>query len=259
MIMRKGDVVISLTGNKQILAAAKPAVEDFIDRIPAASPKETKLADVWSKSSLLPHENEGFSIPSQVNYVVKGARVFEPGERVKGSYVVANRLLSTGYLWDTVRVSGGAYDGAATFDMRSGVATFTSYRDPNLVDTLSIYDDAADELAEEIEDIDDDQLLEAIIGTIGDLDFPLGPDAKGYASMMQYLIGRTTEDRQRLRDEILATSRDDLREFAHKLKAVKDHGSTVVFGPQAALDAANEVLPEVARLKIEPAIYIDSL
>jgi hypothetical protein len=251
-IMRKGGVVINLTGNKALLEAVRPAVDEFIGKIPAEGPKKAKLAEGWSKASLLTSENEGFSMPSQVNYVVKGGQIFKPGEKIKGSYSVASRFLSTGYLWDNVRVVGGAYGGSAQLGTQSGILSFFSYRDPNLGDTLSIYDNAAEALIKEVEDLDDERLVEAIIGMFQALDSPQNADSKGYTSMIHYLTGRTTEDRQRYRDEVLATSKEDFLEFAEKLKTVKDHGITAVFGSQAAFDTANEALPEGKKLDVQP-------
>ena len=256
MIVQKGDVVINLTGSTSVIEAAKPSVDKFINNIPAAGTvsKGPKLADTWSSSKLLPKKNEGFSVASQVNYVVKGARIIQPGEPVKGSYSVASRILSTGFLWDHVRVMGGAYGGFTRFGAGSGVASFLSYRDPNLANTLSIYDRAADVLEEEASKITPEELTQAIIGTVGDLDSPMTADTKGYVSMTRHLTGVSTEERQRWRNEVLGTTKEDLLEYAAKLRAVKDTGSTVVFGSQAALDAANEVLPKERTLTIESAI-----
>ena len=191
-----------------------------------------------------------------MNYVVKGARIVQPGERVKGSYSVASRILSTGFLWDHVRVMGGAYGGFARFGAGSGVASFLSYRDPNLANTLSIYDRAADVLEEEANRMTQEELAQAIIGTVGDLDSPMTADTKGYVSMTRHLTGVTAEERQQWRDEVLRTTKDDLVEYAAKLRAVKDTGTSVVFGSQAALDAANEVLPKERTLEIENAIPV---
>lgn len=72
--------------------------------------------------------------------MVKGGRLYEPGDIVPGHAVVVSRFLRTGYLWDTVRVMGGAYGGFTKFDPVSGVFSCLSYRDPNLAKTLDNYD-----------------------------------------------------------------------------------------------------------------------
>jgi len=254
-IVAKGDVVVNLTGSKDVLETAAPLVEKFISSIPEAPQVcGPKLAEQFSAGDLLPMVDEGFSVPSQVNYVVKGAQVLKDGDTVSGAYSVASRHLSTGYLWDNVRVMGGAYGGFSRFSGANGRATFLSYRDPNLADTLSLYDAAASVLAEEADKMESEDVLQAIIGTVGDLDSPMGPDAKGFTSMCRYLTNETDEARQQWRDEVLGTSADDFKSFAQKLEAIKEDGSVVVFGSQTALEKANETLPENKKLKIEAAI-----
>jgi hypothetical protein len=144
------------------------------------------IMKAWQKekSQRLPaSENEGFIIPSQVNYVCKAAQIFQPGENVSASTSVVSRYLSTGYLWDNVRVIGGAYGGFARFSETTGRISFMSYRDPNLFKTMEVYDKVSEELLEV--DIGDDDITQAIIGSIGDLDSPLSPDQKGYASLVE--------------------------------------------------------------------------
>ena len=73
----------------------------------------------------------------QVNYVGKAANLYEDaGYKLSGSSYVINKLLGTTWLWDRVRVSGGAYGGFSDFDSHNGMFTFLSYRDPNLLKTV---------------------------------------------------------------------------------------------------------------------------
>jgi len=253
-IVKKGAVIVNLTGEDKVLNAAKPAVEQFLKNIPSnskASDAATGLVKSWTSKKLLSMQNEGFSVPSQVNYVVKGGPIFQPGEAVSGSSSVVSRFLSLHYLWDNVRVMGGAYGGFARFSETTGRFVYMSYRDPNLKKTLDIYDEAPAALLET--EISDEDILQGVIGAIGDLDSPLSPDQKGYASLVQYLQGESAADRQKWRDQVLSSSSADFKDFANRLKAIKDKGSVVVFGSQSALDAANEALPEADKLKIEQA------
>ena len=98
------------------------------------------------------------------------------------------KFLNTTYLWDKVRVQGGAYGGSSRFDLTSGNFTFLSYRDPNLLKTLDAYDGASKALNAGIGDND---LTRSIIGVIGDVDGYEFPDAKGYSSMWRQLTGTT--------------------------------------------------------------------
>ncbi len=252
-IVKKGNVVVNLTGDDKTLAVTDKIVDSFLSRLPAPTSNGYNILKNWNagKGKLLEKNNEGFAVPSQVNYVVKGGPILAPGERVPGSYNVVARYISTGYLWDNVRVLGGAYGGFARFSESSGRFVYMSYRDPNLIGTLNTYDAAAEHVLEA--DITSEDILQGIIGTIGDMDSPLTPDQKGYASFIQYLTKETAEERQNRRSEILSSSHQDFKTFAEKLRAIKDSGIVVTVGSASALDQGNNELGDGKKMKIEPA------
>jgi Zn-dependent M16 (insulinase) family peptidase len=254
-IVRKGcdAVVVNLTGNKELIESALPTVESFVASLPAGKQQKPKsILTKWSQSERLPRLNEAFTMPTQVNYVVMGGPILAQGSEVKGSYAVASRHLSTGYLWDQVRVVGGAYGGFARFSEATGRFVYMSYRDPNCINTIETYDGAADALSET--ELSSEDLLQAVIGTIGDLDGPLTADQKGYAALSQHLNGESADDRQKWRTSILNTKGQDFKDFAKHLGELRATGRIVVFGSQQAIDAANAKLPEDRRLLVEPAL-----
>jgi Zn-dependent M16 (insulinase) family peptidase len=112
-------------------------------------------------------------------------------------------------------MQGGAYGGSCQFDRRSGVFTYLSYRDPNLLATLDNFDASADFLRNL--DLSDAELTKSIIGAIGELDAYLLPDAKGFTSLTRYLTGDTDESRQQYRDEVLSTTAKDFKTFGEVL------------------------------------------
>ena len=121
---------------------------------------------------------------------------------------VAIKHLNTTYMWDKIRVQGGAYGGGSSFDTFSGLFSFSSYRDPNLLETLANYDGAAAFLRQPIGDQD---LTRSIIGVIGTIDAYRLPDAKGFTSLLWELMGDTDEARQERREQVLGASRQGLR------------------------------------------------
>merc|ERR1719198_1780560 len=125
--------------------------------------------------------------------------LYEKGEEVDGAMYAVSRFLSRGYLWDNVRVVGGAYGGGCAFNTNSGGFAFSSYRDPNVQGTLDIYAGTADVL-DEVE-LTDDALEQAIVGAVGDLDSPLTSQQKGQRALTLHLSGVTTAARQQYRDE----------------------------------------------------------
>jgi len=213
----------------------EPQLVDFLGALPhaAAKPAPWRVADT--------PRAEGLVIPATVNYVGKGADLYRAGVKPAGSHIVARRYLRTSWLWDKVRVQGGAYGGHCMFDRFSGGFTFASYRDPNLLATLDVYDRTADFLRGA--DLDHAELTRNIIGTIGEVDTYRLPDAKGFASMQRHLIGDTDEERQRMREEILATTAKDLRNFADAMAEVAAHGRVAVLGSEQAIEGANKQRP----------------
>jgi Zn-dependent M16 (insulinase) family peptidase len=184
---------------------------------------------------------EAVTIPTSVNYVGKGANLYRLGLRPSGAADVVVKYLRTTWLWEKVRVQGGAYGGFCVLDHRSGNFTFLSYRDPNLLETLDIYDQTPGFLKRA--EPDQAELRRSIIGTIGDIDAYQLPDAKGYTSMQRYLAGETEELRQRRRDEMLSARVADFRAFADALAHLTSHGRIVVLGSEQAIREVNVQRP----------------
>lgn len=176
--------------------------------------------------------NEAVVIPSRVQYVVKSADYRKAGFEYSGKMLVLTNILRTGYLWNNIRVQGGAYGGGFSVD-RSGVFSLWSYRDPHLQRTVDIYEGVADYL-EKLE-LSDEELTKAIIATIGSLDKPLTPADKGNRISAMQLSGLTQEDIQRERDEVLSTTVDDLRKFAAMFREGMKQNNICVFGNEEKL------------------------
>jgi Zn-dependent M16 (insulinase) family peptidase len=181
--------------------------------------------------------NEGLTIPAQVNYVGKGADLYALGHSMHGSWLCIQNWLRTTYLWERVRVQGGAYGGFCTFDPLSGAFTYLSYRDPNLLGTVDNYDGTPGFIREHAPD--KAEVERTIIGVIGNLDAYMLPDAKGYTSLNRYLTHTTEERRQQIRDEVLGTTVEDFAKFADVAEDVARHGRVVVVGSPQAIDRAN--------------------
>lgn len=230
-LVNRNAALVNVTLDADHWAQFEPKLADFLRTLPA---KAVPLAD-WNPEADAP--NEGLTIPAKVNYVAKGANLYDLGYRMDGSINVINKFLGTSYLWEKIRVQGGAYGGFASFDQHSGVYTFLSYRDPNLLGTLDNYDGTARFLR--ALELSKEEVTRSIIGAIGDMDAYQLPDAKGYTSMVHYLIGYTPERRQRIRDQVLSTTAADFKAFGETLQALNEAGQVVVLGSKEAIEAAN--------------------
>ncbi|VAI61010.1 unnamed protein product [Triticum turgidum subsp. durum] len=232
-LFSKEGCLINITSDSKNLEKSGQHIAKFLDALPSAP---SLGSDPWL--SRLPSVNEAIVIPTQVNYVGKAGNLYQSGYQLNGSAYVISKHISNTWLWDRVRVSGGAYGGFCDFDTHSGVFSYLSYRDPNLLKTLEVYDGTAKFLREL--EVDDDALTKAIIGTIGDVDSYQLPDAKGYSSLMRYLLGITEEERQQRREEILATSVKDFKEFADAVETINDNGVVVAVASPDDVEAANK-------------------
>ena len=235
LIARK-TMLVNVTLDQESYDAFQPKLAGFVASIP---PGSGVLASWTPEFATGP---EGLTIPAQVNYVGKAATLYDRGYQLHGSAFVAIKFVDNTWMWDRVRVQGGAYGGFALFDNYSGALAYLSYRDPNLLGTLQTYDQAAGYLRQT--PLTQGDVEKIIIGVVGQMDRYELPDAKGLTSMLRYLNGDTDALRQRLRNEVLGTTVSDLRAFAEQLEQVTQYGTVVVLGSEQAISAANESLAE---------------
>ncbi|HOU41165.1 MAG TPA: peptidase M16, partial [Promineifilum sp.] len=225
-------------------AAFAPRLEELLAALPLGDDGRQTMDDSQSgdrgPSSVVRGlsfpAHEGFAFPSAVNYVAKGANLYDLGYAYHGSIAVINNLLRNDYLLPKVRIQGGAYGAFATFSPNAGVLTFLSYRDPNLANTLRAYDGAAGFLRGLA--LDEAALAPAIVGAIGSIDAYQLPDAKGYTSLVRYLTNETDAYLQTVRDQVLATTAADFHRLADVVAQVAAVGDVVVLGSAEALAGA---------------------
>ena len=151
--------------------------------------------------------------------------------------MVITRYLGATWLWDKVRVQGGAYGAFCSFDSFSGVLTFSSYRDPNILLTLENFDLCAQFLRDL--KLSEDELAKAIIGAIGDMDVYQLPDAKGTTSMMRQMIGIDDDYRQKMRNQVLETTVEQFHDFSELLLATSESNLITVLGDKSAIESVN--------------------
>lgn len=210
-----GGLVINVTADGANRTPVFKTLEKFIGKFP----KKSTAPQAWNFASK-PSRNEALLVPSRVNYVGRAINLFDNGYKMDGSALVITKYLRTAWLWETIRVQGGAYGAVCNFNNHSGVLAFASYRDPNINETLDAYSRTGAFL-KEIK-LDEDELTRALIGAIGGIDSYMLPDAKGYVDTLRWLTGQTDEKRQKLRDQLMATTEEKFREFGEFLSMEND-------------------------------------
>ena len=216
-VVRRDGLKLSLTGSAELVGAARGPLEALAQKLPSR-PLPAAVLELGALPAA-----EWLSAPAQVNYVGLGLSLKDTGYEYDGSLAVIMRHLRMGYLWDRVRVLGGAYGCFARYGRSTGAFTFASYRDPNVAETLKVYRATADYL--DSLSLTEADVTRAVVGAIGDMDSYMLPGAKGSAAFTRWMSGETDEERQRVRDEILSTRLADFRDFAPYL--AKALGSAV--------------------------------
>jgi presequence protease len=244
LLFHKDSMLINITAEQSLFEDNQDLLHSFLSLMP----KYDISPSPWV-SCCLPG-NEGIFIPSRVNYVGKSVDLNSSGYKFHGSSLVAGRFLRAGWLWDQIRVQGGAYGAFGSYDYLSNIMAFASYRDPNITETIKAFQGSGAYLTRD--ELDRDEVEKSVIGAIGEMDSYQLPDAKGFTSMARYLAGITHEHRQKVREEILATTLDDFREFGRALdfSLKNDPGMICVMGGQEQVEKAAPELGLENRFRI---------
>lgn len=238
-LFARNRMLISFTGNSEAYGNAKLSLEKVIAGF-------NKMSAIGKQAEV--HFNtakEAFIDASQIQYVAKTGDFICEGYEYTGALRLLRIILSYDYLWINVRVKGGAYGCMNTF-LRSGESYFVSYRDPNLSDTLDVYD----RIPEYIKSFSPDErdMTKYIIGTFSALDTPMNPEAKGSRSLSAYLEGITYEQIQKERNEILNAQPEDIRRLADLVEAVLKKDSICVIGNENMIKESAGLFENVEKL-----------
>ncbi len=240
-IFTKCNLIVSYTADDKGYELISRLVGELVDtlasdELPVVSRKlELKKTKLALKTS------------GQVNFVCRVGDYSKAGVEYTGAMRILSSMMNSDYLWNNIRVKGGAYGcGAAFGGFASSLGAFTSYRDPNLEKTNEIYEKAP-EYVENFE-ADEREMTKYVIGTISDIDIPKTPSAKGSASFDAYIGGLTEQMLQKERDEVLNATVDDIRSLHGMVKAVLDDGYLCVVGNEDKINGANDMFDVIEPL-----------
>ena len=232
-------LLISFTGDQKAFAYAEPVLKDALQKQPAGQKVHEAARISLTRSS------EAFTDASQIQYVAKVGNFADHGYHYNGALRILKLILSYDYLWINVRVKGGAYGCMSGF-FRSGETYFVSYRDPNLLKTLEIYDGIPEYLRKF--QADERDMTKYIIGTFSSMDTPLYPEGKGARSMNAYLQDLTEEMLQKDRDEVRNATAEDIRALADMIQSVLLDPSVCVIGNEDAIQKEAQLFDKVTSL-----------
>ncbi len=235
-LLNRNGLIVSVTSTSELYSEFRPHFRTLIKSLPV---DEHPTVDYHFP---LVAQNEGLYSQSRVQYVGKGANFINLGYEYSGALAVLETILRYEYFWTKIRVQGGAYGAFVNFS-RTGAMFFGSYRDPNLKNTLEVFDGTADFLRNF--DVSEREMDKYIIGTMSKVDKPVSPFLKGQIAAEFCLNGITHDARQKSRDEILSTRQKDIRALAELVAACMNENNLCVFGNEAVIKDNAEIFKSI--------------
>ncbi|SDB13264.1 insulinase family protein [Eubacterium oxidoreducens] len=236
------DAFVSVTCDAKELDMIAKTAERFIDRKAQGITTKREHATRHLKKEI---KSEGFKMASQIQYVGQGGNFKQAGFEHNGYLSLVKNILNYDYLWNEVRVLGGAYGCSCTL-LRNGRFIVTSYRDPKLTETLETYKHMADYIR--TFDASERDMTKYIIGVIGEKDAPLTPMMKGERSLAAYLTHLTEDALQKEREELLKAQPEDVRAQAQLLDAVIKQGYICAIGNEQKISQEQAIFDKSEHL-----------
>ena len=240
-IFRPENLMVDFTGSKDTAAVLPDMIQELKGALYTKPVEEGKYIPKLIKLK------EGYMTPGQVQYVCRAGSFKHKGLKYNGSLKVLKVMMGYDYLWNQIRVKGGAYGCMCAFG-RSGESYFVSYRDPNLENTIEVFEKAADYIA--AFRADERVLTQYIIGAISDLDMPMNPAAKGLFSLSGFMTDLTDADLQKERDELLHTTEEDIRKTAEYIRGFMSEDCLCVVGNASKIKEAGGLFDKVENLVV---------
>ena len=239
-IFRADNMMVSCTATKEGLAAVQEAFPAVRGSLHSGEklPEEPCILHCTKR-------NEGFKTSSKVQYVARVGNFIDGGAKYSGALQILKVILGYDYLWQNIRVKGGAYGCMSNFN-RIGEAYLISYRDPNLKRTMEVYEGVVDYLKDF--NVSDRDMNKFIIGTMSNLDRPMNPAAKGARSMNLYMNHVSEEMIRTERGQILDARQEDIRNLAGVLQAMLDQHLICVIGSEDKIEEQKDMFLEVRTL-----------
>lgn len=239
-LFRRDNMMISYTAEKEGLKEMEELVRDMKAGlfIPAKGEQKTRCIIHCEK------KNEGFKTASKVQYVARVGNFLDHGASYTGALQILKVIMGYEYLWQNIRVKGGAYGCMSNFN-RIGEGYFVSYRDPNLKRTMEVYEGVADYLRSFT--VSDHDMNKYIIGTISNLDQPMTPSAKGDRSLNLYMNHVSADMIREERSQVLDATQDDIRSLARVVEAMMKAEQICVIGSEDKIEESKDMFENVTK------------
>ena len=237
LIFNKENLTINYIADEEGYGAMKPHIHELTDSL------YTDRLILPSDSLPVRVRNEAFIIPSPVSYTARVGNFINAGYEYTGTLLTLKNALDYGYLWNNVRVLGGAYGVMSRYSRNTGNMAYMSYRDPNVAKTSEAFLSVPGYLKDF--DADEREIRKYIIGAIRALDTPLTPKSEGDRAFAAYITGRTNEALKKEREEVLSLSAEKIRQTAPLIEAVLKQNYICTVGNREKIMEAKDLFGEI--------------
>lgn len=211
-VIKRNHLIISVTAKAQMEEQLTKVLGNLIEALPVGKDEAQRAKYDFE----LTHHTEAYCVAQKVNAVAKGFNFEKAGYAYHGALEVLVGIIESSYLWDNVRLKGGAYGCDLILD-RDGNLVVCSYCDPHLKETLDIYEGMSEFVANLT--LDTKELERYIISTIGAMQMPLSTAQKSERAVNYYLCGMNVQLLKQAIEEVLNVTLEDLRSFSGLFKA----------------------------------------
>ena len=234
-VVTRERLIVSITG-----ALDTSFIESIVNDLPTdgVTPSHAHIKPLGFKS-------EAIIVPSRVSYAVLGANVGETARDLMGALMVSKSILSYEYLWNQIRVLGGAY-GAGFIARRQGFIGCYSYRDPSPVNSIEKYKECGRFLNEICSSGMD--FTKFIIGAIGEYDGLTTPRLAGSKATADYLYGWTPEDDAKVLADMKSTDKEVLEKVSALLTSTFNNAITCVVGSREHIESNKDSFDSIIEI-----------
>ncbi len=238
LMFGRSSLVLTLACEKNMFKAALDELERFTDALTGT------VIDPVKRSLLKEPVNEAFITSSQVQYNAAAYNYRTKHDSYSGAMDVFSRITEDDYLMSELRAKGGAYGYGARIT-QNGAIRLSSYRDPRLAESYGVYKRAPENMAGL--ELNEDDMKKYIIGTVNQKDKPLKPFAAHGTAVKRYFAGKTPEDIQKERDEILSCVAEDIRKIAGIFSGCLETEVKCTIGSDAKINANKDMFDKITK------------
>jgi Zn-dependent M16 (insulinase) family peptidase len=253
-LLRRERMLVNVTAEGQWVATLQQRIGALLPRFQrdGESGSEGRFGEERSAAAYAelgePVDWEGLEIPAAVGYAALALPGAYFGEDAHALQVLIAHILKTDYLWEKIRMNGGAYGAGASAHGLEGLFSFFSYRDPSAADSLEVFLRGLEQIA--AGRFTENDLEQAVISVVGHDLRPHSPGEKSLIGLRRTLLGITDNIRREKRRTLLAAGRGNLQEEAQALTETAEKAVRVLLASRDTVEEAVGRYPQARSRRV---------